>query len=82
MTSGLYGGRTGSAPGVLPRCNVPPSANQQESPQTRNTRRYQDAWANDDLAMIPAHLHPDNDETFDLILRRKVFLVRAIPPLS
>lgn len=41
------------------------------------TRRREDAWPSDDLAVLPAHLRPDKAETLDLILRQNVYLLQA-----
>jgi hypothetical protein len=45
------------------------------------TRRSRDAWCPDDLAIVPEHLRPGEEETLDLILRKKIFLVRIRPSI-
>jgi hypothetical protein len=56
-----------------------PKHREQENIDTRTsagfTRRARDAWCPEELAVIPEHLRPSEEETLDLILRKKVFLV-------
>lgn len=44
-----------------------------------HSRRERDAWTGEDLALFKAELRPTADETLDLILRKKIFLVS--PPV-
>eukprot|EP00186_Timspurckia_oligopyrenoides_P003093 CAMPEP_0182443698 /NCGR_PEP_ID=MMETSP1172-20130603/2361_1 /TAXON_ID=708627 /ORGANISM="Timspurckia oligopyrenoides, Strain CCMP3278" /LENGTH=325 /DNA_ID=CAMNT_0024639055 /DNA_START=154 /DNA_END=1131 /DNA_ORIENTATION=+ len=41
------------------------------------TRRKRDAWGAEDLSRLPVELHPKEDETLDLILRRKILLLQS-----
>lgn len=41
------------------------------------TRRPSDAWPPQDIRSLPAHLRPNTDETLDLILRQKIYLLQA-----
>ncbi|CAN8068915.1 unnamed protein product [Agarophyton chilense] len=41
------------------------------------TRRRSDYWDQKDIDSLPQHLRPHSDETLDLILRQKVYLLQA-----
>lgn len=41
------------------------------------TRRHSDSWDNDELLTLPKDLRPMKDETLDLILRQKVYLLQS-----
>jgi hypothetical protein len=59
--------------------DMDPKRKEQDQIDTRTnagfTRRARDAWCPEELALIPEHLRPSEEETLDLILRKKVFLV-------
>jgi hypothetical protein len=59
--------------------DMDPKQKEQDQIDTRTnagfTRRARDAWCPEELALIPEHLRPSEEETLDLILRKKVFLV-------
>lgn len=45
--------------------------------QPTYTRRASDAWPPEELLTLPSEIRPRTDETLDLILRRKIFLLQA-----
>lgn len=43
----------------------------------RFTRRRKDAWSEQDIADLPEALRPDQAETLDLILRKRIYLLQS-----